>query len=276
MEGEVTSEQARELLDALVEGGGMKHIDTPLALRLIPLADEVGRTDLAEGLMARAEVAAADDVEKGWVTLEQLRRGQGGDVDALLTLATDMEGRKDGARLAAASLHHVALIHHANQAWEEAHALVNRSLRLRQESGDEEGRSYGLAVRASCERAMDLMPNSIETQMERLGVLERLEDHEGVMETLADLAHLHATIGEVDLASDHLIRSMDLAKDMGDLSGQLVAAWGLADIAEIAEDWSTAMLHLSDVVHAFMAVGLPAPEQVRERIKALTDLADRA
>ena len=35
MDGEVTAEQARELLDALVEGGGMKHIDTPLALRLI-------------------------------------------------------------------------------------------------------------------------------------------------------------------------------------------------------------------------------------------------
>jgi hypothetical protein len=47
-------------------------------------------------------------------------------------------------------------------------------------------------------------------------------------------------------------------------------------VAEIAEDWSTAMLHLSDVVHAFMAVGIPAPEQVRERIKALTDIADRA
>ena len=131
-------------------------------------------------------------------------------------------------------------------------------------------------MRASCERAMELMTQAIETQMERLGVLERLDDQEGIMETLADLAHLHATVGEVDLASDHLNRSLELAKDMRDLSGQLVAAWGLADVSEIAEDWSNAMLHLSDVVHAFMAVGLPAPEQVRERIKALTDLADRA
>ena len=105
---------------------------------------------------------------------------------------------------------------------------------------------------------MEQMTEAIDTQMERLGVLERLDDQEGVMETLADLAHLHATIGEVDLASDHLNRSLQLAKDMGDLSGQLVAAWGLADVAEIAEDWSTAMLHLSDVVHAFMAVGIPA------------------
>ena len=59
MDGEVTAEQARELLDALVEGGGMKHIDTPLALRLIPLADDVGRDDLAAELMERAEAAAS-------------------------------------------------------------------------------------------------------------------------------------------------------------------------------------------------------------------------
>jgi hypothetical protein len=66
-----------------------------------------------------------------------------------------------------------------------------------------------------------------------------------------------------------------LAKDLQDLSGQLVAGWGLADLAEIAEDWSTAMLQLSDVVHAFMAAGLPAPEPVRERIQHLTTLADQ-
>ena len=130
-----------------------------------------------------------------------------------------MEGHEQGVRLAAAAYHHAALLHHANQSWEEAHALVSRSLRLREDVGDEEGRSYGLAVRAACERAMEQMTEAIDTQMERLGVLERLDDQEGVMETLADLAHLHATIGEVDLASDHLNRSLQLAKDMGDLSG---------------------------------------------------------
>ena len=67
---------------------------------------------------------------------------------------------------------------------------------------DEEGRSYGLAVRAACERAMEQMTEAIDTQMERLGVLERLDDQEGVMETLADLAHL--TPPSAKEASDHL------------------------------------------------------------------------
>ncbi len=38
MDGEVTPEQAEEVLRALVDGGGMEHLDTALALRLLPLA----------------------------------------------------------------------------------------------------------------------------------------------------------------------------------------------------------------------------------------------
>ncbi len=276
MEGEVTPEQAEEVLRALVDGGGMDHLDTALALRLLPLAQDIGHEHLVVGLLQQAETAAADPVDAGWVRLEHLRRGNEGDVDALLALATEAEAIEGGIRLAAAALHHGALVLHAQGAYGEAHAVLGRSIRHRQQAGDEEGLAYGLAARASCEKALDRIEDAIATETERLGLMERLEDDEGLMESLADLAHLHATIGEVDLASDHLHRSYELAKDLQDLSGQLVAGWGLADLAEIAEDWSTAMLQLSDVVHAFMAAGLPAPEQVRERIRRLTSLADGA
>jgi hypothetical protein len=56
-----------------------------------------------------------------------------------------------------------------------------------------------------------------------------------------------------------------------DLSGQLVARWGLADIAEIAEDYETAMLQLSDCLHTFINAGLPTPIAVRQRIEDLAD-----
>ncbi len=276
MDGEVTPEQAEEVLRALVDGGGMDHLDTALALRLLPLAEELGHEDLVERLLNQADAAASDAIEEGWVQLEHLRRGRDADVDALMALGTDAEAMEGGARLAAAAFHHGALLLHAQEAHNEAHAVLGRSLRHRQSVGDEEGTVYGLAARAACEKALGRVDDAIATETERLGLLERLGDDEGVMEALADLAHVHATIGEVDIASDHLKRSYELAKDLQDLSGQLVAGWGLADLAEIAEDWSTAMLQLSDVVHAFMAAGLPAPEPVRERIQHLTALADQA
>jgi hypothetical protein len=50
-----------------------------------------------------------------------------------------------------------------------------------------------------------------------------------------------------------------------------VARWGLADIAEIAEDYETAMLQLSDCLHSFLNVGLPTPLAVRQRIEDLAD-----
>ena len=56
------------------------------------------------------------------------------------------------------------------------------------------------------------------------------------------------------------------------MSGQLVARWGLCDICEIKGDYETAMIHLSDCLHAFIEMGLTAPLQVRERLEALTNL----
>ena len=43
METEVSPEMASQVLGMLTGGGSMDHINTSLALRLIPLAQEVGR-----------------------------------------------------------------------------------------------------------------------------------------------------------------------------------------------------------------------------------------
>lgn len=99
-----------------------------------------------------------------------------------------------------------------------------------------------------------------------------LKDEEGQMEVLADLAHCQATIGEFTTAQDLFEQSLERAKGLGSLSGQLVARWGLADLAEIREDYQTAMLVLSDALHEFIALDVPAPAQLRQRISDLTDI----
>ena len=102
----------------------------------------------------------------------------------------------------------------------------------------------------------------------------KLDDLEGQIEAMSDLAHSQATIGSFDAAQDLYEQSLKLANELEDVSGQLVARWGLADIAEIAEDYQTAMLHLSDCLHSFIALGVPAPPQIRQRIEALTNLGN--
>ena len=92
------------------------------------------------------------------------------------------------------------------------------------------------------------------------------------MESLADVAHTQATLGTFDAAIDLYTQSLELANELEDVSGQFVARWGLADIGEIQGDYQTAMLHLSDCLHAFIAFGLSAPQPIRERLEALTKL----
>ena len=60
MSGEVSPEQAKRIIDMLTEGGAIKNVNAPLALRLIPLAEELENFELVERLLQHAENSAVD------------------------------------------------------------------------------------------------------------------------------------------------------------------------------------------------------------------------
>jgi tetratricopeptide (TPR) repeat protein len=270
MDGEVTADQARRILDMLTQGGAMEDINTPLALRLIPLALELEDEALAGKLLAHAKTIAADDVEIGWATFEQLKMEEA-PIDALSELAAHAETMDAAEPLAAAIAHHVSLLHMSNEAYEEAQMFASRSLRLREAIEDENGIVYGLALLEALAKKQHNHETALVHGSRRIELLMKLKDEEGQMEAMADMGHSQATLGQFDAAKDLYTQSLDLAVVLEDLSGQLVARWGLADIAEIEEDYETAMLQLSDCLHAFINAGLPTPIAVRQRIEALTD-----
>ena len=92
------------------------------------------------------------------------------------------------------------------------------------------------------------------------------------MEALADLAHVHATIGELEDAQNLLIESLDIALRINDLSGILVSKWGLADLAEISDQPDEAMVQLSDIMTKFMEEGEVVPDMVKQRVAKLTEV----
>ena len=158
----------------------------------------------------------------------------------------------------------------ANEAYEEAQMFASRSLRLREKTNDEHGIVYGLALLEALAKKQHQHEIALVHASRRIELLMKLKDEEGQMEAMADMGHSQATLGQFDAAKDLYGQSLDLALALEDLSGQLVARWGLADIAEIEEDYETAMLQLSDCLHAFINAGLPTPIAVRQRIEALT------
>ena len=62
--------------------------------------------------------------------------------------------------------------------------------------------------------------------------------------------------------------SLEIATELKELSGILVARWGLADLAEISDQPDEAMVQLS-IMTVFME-GAVVPEPVRDRISKLT------
>lgn len=270
MDGEVTADQARRILDMLTQGGAMEDINTPLALRLIPLALELEDQPLAEKLLAHAKTIASDEIETGWATFEQLKMEEA-PIDELSELAAHAETIDAAEPLAAAIAHHVSLLHMSNEAYEEAQMFASRSLRLREAIKDENGIVYGLALLEALAKKQHNHETALVHGSRRIELLMKLNDEEGQMEAMADMGHSQATLGQFDAAKDLYTQSLELAVALEDLSGQLVARWGLADIAEIEEDYETAMLQLSDCLHAFINAGLPTPIAVRQRIEALTD-----
>ena len=271
MDSEVSPEQARQVLDMLTAGGSMDHLNTSLALRLIPLAQELEEENLVEGLLDHATNVATNDEERGWAKFEALKL-VGASNDSFLRLAEEAEAIEGAQALAAAVHHYVALVHLAQGQMDEARAMAQRALRLRQVANDQEGMVYGMALLMNIAKRQHDDDTAIAIGTERLELLTSMKDEVGQMEAIADLAHSQATIGEFGAAHDLYSQSLERGQQLGSLSGQLVSRWGLADIAEIQQDYETAMVVLSDALHEFMAQSVTAPAVLRQRIQDLTQL----
>ena len=261
---EISQEQAEHLLEMFAEGEGLEAVNTSLALHLRDLALELGRDALVSRLLDHAAKVAADEEEQGWCQFE-LMKHQNAKVEEIIGLG--MESEKDGLKgLAAGIFHHAALMSIGS---DDAMALANRSMRLREEVDDLEGMIYGHALLAHIYKLAEDFETSIIHLRKRLEIIPEAESFER-MEALADLAHVLASIGELEEAQSLLIESLDLALQLNDLSGILVAKWGLADLAEISNQPDEAMVQLSDVMTKFMEEGEVVPEMVKERVAKLT------
>ena len=271
---EVSPERARQILEVLTQGGSMDHINTPLALNLIPLAQELGEDVLVGRLIDHASTMASNPIEQGWTRFEALKQMEA-PVDGFIRLAEEGEAMDGGEAFTAAVHHWSALLYLADGRLDEARVTAQRALQLRQITQDHQGMVYGMALLMTIAKRQHDEDTAIAIGTERLELLTTLKDEVGQMEAIAELAHCQATIGEFDVAQDLFNKSLDKATELDSLSGQLVARWGLADLAEIQQDYETAMLLLSDAMHAFIAADIPAPAQLRQRIQDLTELKDQ-
>ena len=271
MNGEVTAQQAKKIVSMLTDGGAIENVNAPLALRLIPLAEELEDFALVDRLLEHAEKVSEDELESGWVEFEQLKIADS-EQEKFVELAAKSEKIDNAEALAAAILHHIGLMCLSHENYDDCKVFITRSMRIREKISDDSGLVYSLAVLEACDKRQDDLDSALVHGTRRLELLTNSNDQEGLMEALSDLAHTQASLGTFDAAIDLYTQSLELSNDLEDVSGQFVARWGLADICEIQSDYQAAMIHLSDCLHSFIAFGLQAPVQIRERLEALTKL----
>ena len=273
MAEEVSPEKAKEIVEMLTGGGSIESINTSLALGILPLVESIGDLDLLHRLVEHAEQVAQDDIEKGWARFEHLKR-YAGSIDDVAELAFHAESLEKGVPLAAAVLHHHALMLLSIEEIESAQTSIRRSLTLRESIDDQEGIVYGLAVLSRCSRLNQDWDSAIIHDTRRLELAISMQNDVLRMEALADVAHAQASIGELATASEMYQESLDLAKRLEHPAGHLVASWGIADLAEIETRYDDALLALSDTMHLFMQLGFPAPDLLKKRLHDLTALGE--
>ena len=157
---------------------------------------------------------------------------------------------------------------------ESAQTSIRRSLTLRESIEDQEGIVYGLAVLSRCSRLNQDWDSAIIHDTRRLELAISMQNDVLRMEALADVAHAQASIGELATASEMYQESLDFAKRLEHPAGHLVASWGIADLAEIETRYDDALLALSDTMHLFMQLGIPAPDLLKKRLHDLTALGE--
>ena len=263
---EMSERAAGEVLDLFAEGGELGSINTSLALHLHELAGQLGRHELQERLMKHAQDVAQDDEESGWVEFEKHRQGSP-DKESLIGLALAAE-KAEHNKLAAAIMHHIGLMALAASNVEEAGVFADRSMRLRESVNDSNGMAYGHALLSHVAKAKedwDAAEMHCHKRMELVG-----DDEQACVETMQDIAHIKATIGELEQALAMMQESLDLAEKIGDLDGIIVARWGMADLAEISNQPDEAMIQLSGAMTSLMEAGIPVPDLLKQRIEKLT------
>jgi len=261
---EINQSQAEEILEMFAEGEGIESVNTSLALHLVDLARDLGRDALVGRLLDHAASVALNPEDRGWCQFELLKH-QSASKDELIGLGINSE-TEGLSGLAAGIFHHVSLMSLGS---EDAGVFANRSMRLREEAEDVEGMIYGHALLAHIAKSEDDFEKSQLHLQKRLDIIPESAQFER-MEALADLAHSHSSLGELEQAQAMLIESLEIATQLQELSGILVARWGLADLAEISSQPDEAMVQLSEVMTTFMEAGEIVPEPIRQRISKLT------
>jgi tetratricopeptide (TPR) repeat protein len=95
------------------------------------------------------------------------------------------------------------------------------------------------------------------TLEEAIDVATRARVDNTVQWALSDLRITQLHLGNRDAAADAFRRAEAASREVGDRAGLVLAGYGRGLLAQLREDWTTALSQFTDAVHGFEALGTP-------------------
>ncbi len=285
---EMSHTQASELLDLLLSHtDAISGFDVQALVNLADAAESMGRSEDAEFLLSNI---SEKESKYGWVGLATAKRylhknpQKAMDIISGIIESTEekINGNSNGKGdvtssdtamllLQAAALNLRGQLEADSGAPDAARESWALSLAIKAGYGDLFGQANGHHNLLQLAKQQDNLEDALAHATRVVELVADAEDSAWQAHALADLAHLTACDENFDQADLHYRSSLELAEENDDLAAQIVAHWGIADLALIRGDGESALTAYGQALAAHMKLDVPAPEALLQRINALTE-----
>lgn len=268
---EMSHTQAHLMLDLILSDEGVQaDLDAKALVNLAETAYTLGRDDDAERLLAEL---GSGETDNAWAGLAHAKIliSQGDDSGLELTAEVIENARTtDDQTLLAAALNIRSQAEANTGDVDKAVETQAESLAIKTAIGDVRGQANGHHNMLQFAKQMDALEDALTHAKRLVDLTDELQDRGWHMNALADIAHLTACAGNFEEAEAQYKQSLDIAEAEEDVSGLVVANWGLADLFLIQGDGELALTHYSQALASHMQSDVPAPAALLQRIEALT------
>jgi tetratricopeptide (TPR) repeat protein len=185
---------------------------------------------------------------------------------ALYNQSLELKERVGDIQGKAATLHQLAGIYANRGDVDEAIALYNQSLEITERVGDIQGKASTLHQLARIYANRGDVDEAIALYNQSLELKERVGNIQGKAATLHQLAGIYAKRGDVDEAIALYNQSLELEERVGNIQGKAMTLWCLGDLAQKQGDFATAINYLQPSLEILQRLKSPDAEKVSKSI----------
>ncbi len=163
--------------------------------------------------------------------------------------------------------HYLAGIYASRGDVDDAIALYQQSLELKEKIGDVQGKAASLHNLAGIYASRGDVDDAIALYQQSLDLNERIGDVQGKAASLHNLADIYASRGDVEDAIALFQQSLELKEKIGDVQGKAASLCMLGQLlADEKQDFTTALEYLQESFEIFEHLKSPTAQTAKEII----------